>query len=824
MINLGAKIENVAKNAGPLVLGVLSITVAFVLLLLSQALGLGTLTYHDYAHGIDKEVGFLSAPNWTIVYAVLFPVYLCLFAVLIERSEFTLRSLLQARVITGPSGAAVTEDALFSAWNMGLKKISLALWALLIVVVVQTSVEWLSTCLGPLLNESVASNAVDWSTLAATAQPSKPSKISSILFSLVAYLYMGFALFIYLSILVYVAGFCLFLNKIADPSGNFRLVLRDVTLGARLSDIGMNFFFCAILGLGAGFMMRLQAIYLETNYSHVTDLLFSDFLGWAGRLQTTAGERIAEAFSIPSGWTSLLEVAFTLLMLFTVVYLLHDTFEKARQYYIDHADKNDWCASMGIECGKDNIEAIRRQAFLATVFPNYVHMGVVVIGVVFSLLFIGHGSIAIATVLYAGLQFGVLSGFRRERERKEQEHHTQPQPHREREQDATGQVIISNDEIEHQDRELLVTLLATQAAAEGSVSGYFRRLILQANVPERFRLQRQDGWSGAAETDARELINWAIVQDVNPSDTRFTTLGSILEPELSRVGFEKASVMVALIIRYRLFRDDRLLADLRRRFLVPVLASGVPNTTSTATGPAINWCGPDDDIQLQAWLTPEPDFLDVGYLRNAILRSASVCLVKVGMTNATGTGVLIDTDLVLTNYHVLAAGDGSVQESALTTELIFGLVTGKDDHDSHAIRLDPACPVVMSSPISELDFVLLRAENRIRDLAEVRPAQFVTTLPPLRSSLNILQHPQGQEMKLALSSNGVTSVQDSLGRIQYLTKAAEGSSGSPCFDANWNLVALHHAERSRSFGSIREGILMGSIYRNIGQHLTVRPI
>jgi V8-like Glu-specific endopeptidase len=29
-------------------------------------------------------------------------------------------------------------------------------------------------------------------------------------------------------------------------------------------------------------------------------------------------------------------------------------------------------------------------------------------------------------------------------------------------------------------------------------------------------------------------------------------------------------------------------------------------------------------------------------------------------------------------------------------------------------------------------------------------------------------------------------------RVRYRTNTEAGSSGSPCFDINWNLIALHH--------------------------------
>jgi V8-like Glu-specific endopeptidase len=55
----------------------------------------------------------------------------------------------------------------------------------------------------------------------------------------------------------------------------------------------------------------------------------------------------------------------------------------------------------------------------------------------------------------------------------------------------------------------------------------------------------------------------------------------------------------------------------------------------------------------------------------------------------------------------------------------------------------------------------------------------------------IVQHPKGQPMKVAFDTFiGMNANQT---RITYRTNTEEGSSGSPCFDASLNLVALHHS-------------------------------
>jgi hypothetical protein len=121
--------------------------------------------------------------------------------------------------------------------------------------------------------------------------------------------------------------------------------------------------------------------------------------------------------------------------------------------------------------------------------------------------------------------------------------------------------------------------------------------------------------------------------------------------------------------------------------------------------------------------------------------------------------------------------------------------------------------------VSELDFVLLRLEKSIAEDGPIRPAPLEDTTPQPKTSLNILHHPKGGPMKLSLSGNGITAVDPQKGLVQYVTAAAGGSSGSPCFNDGWKVVALHHAQQTRSFGSIREGILVGPIYERIKQHL-----
>jgi hypothetical protein len=78
-------------------------------------------------------------------------------------------------------------------------------------------------------------------------------------------------------------------------------------------------------------------------------------------------------------------------------------------------------------------------------------------------------------------------------------------------------------------------------------------------------------------------------------------------------------------------------------------------------------------------------------------------------------------------------------------------------------------------------------------------------------------------MMLAISGSGVTGAYPNVGYLQYVSRTAPGSSGGPCFDDDWNMVAVHHAIRSKAFGVIGEGILMSSIYETIKTIVQTRP-
>lgn len=371
------------------------------------------------------------------------------------------------------------------------------------------------------------------------------------------------------------------------------------------------------------------------------------------------------------------------------------------------------------------------------------------------------------------------------------------------------------------DFDKLVELMASLAAAlPTDPQKFFKKLINQANLPQRWVRDIAGVWTGDANYDAQQLINWALAKDVNPNDKRFTTLGSILQPLLQEAGFNDAKFIVSLIIIYQLYTDKELLEQLRVTYQVPISTDNITPTISDF-GPEINWQEPDQ-TELQGLFRPEPDFLDVGFLMQAIQHATSVCRIEIPNQGILGTGFLIASNLVLTNYHVFNSEVTETQINPSDITLRFGCFTSTTGNETQGqtFKLVSNRPILQSSPTNKLDYVLLQVEESIKQATDITPANCeFENLPGKGMALNILQHPEGASMKIAMSSNAIANIFPDTGLMQYVTKTSPGSSGSPCFNENWKVVALHHAQRATHFGSIREGILLSSIYQEIRQHL-----
>src|SRR5262249_37827209 len=168
---------------------------------------------------------------------------------------------------------------------------------------------------------------------------------------------------------------------------------------------------------------------------------------------------------------------------------------------------------------------------------------------------------------------------------------------------------------------------------------------------------------------------------------------------------------------------------------------------------------------------------------------------------------------LLTNWHVVkdAQAEGKIADIGCR----FDYVKLDDGNQSpgQLVQLRPDGCLVFSpySPAEatghpeepapkpeELDFALLQLQTTAGQQTVDGSTRGWMVLPtaafplPPDSPLLILQHPEGQPMKLAMDTQSVIGPNGNGTRIKYRTNTDPGSSGSPCFTMDWDLVALHH--------------------------------
>jgi hypothetical protein len=211
-----------------------------------------------------------------------------------------------------------------------------------------------------------------------------------------------------------------------------------------------------------------------------------------------------------------------------------------------------------------------------------------------------------------------------------------------------------------------------------------------------------------------------------------------------------------------------------------------------------------------------------------------VCVVEVGGVPR-GTGFLVGPDAVLTNYHVLA-GEIAKREPGERISFLFDYRVLANGSESEGTRIGAASEWLVDAtpPLSDveeaagtpeptadqLDHAVVRLVRRFGDEptgkgAPVRGWIRVPATPPAitdKMPLLILQHPNTGPVKLAFDTEAVLSVNNQRTRVRYATNTDHGSSGSPCFNLSWQLVALHHfGESGKTVSPFNQGVPIAAV-------------
>jgi hypothetical protein len=112
--------------------------------------------------------------------------------------------------------------------------------------------------------------------------------------------------------------------------------------------------------------------------------------------------------------------------------------------------------------------------------------------------------------------------------------------------------------------------------------------------------------------------------------------------------------------------------------LIPFGASAdIAGAPPGRRGPKFIWRAEDDELHLQSLFPPQPQLLDVELIMDAAKRALAVCRVEVG-AGQKGTGVLVGSDLVLTDYHMVGGDLESRSRPFLRARRDFASVYRRD--------------------------------------------------------------------------------------------------------------------------------------------------
>lgn len=196
----------------------------------------------------------------------------------------------------------------------------------------------------------------------------------------------------------------------------------------------------------------------------------------------------------------------------------------------------------------------------------------------------------------------------------------------------------------------------------------------------------------------------------------------------------------------------------------------------------------------------------VSTIKRMLEKCASIGCVTDSNGRRLGTGFLVaasslglgrDTELVfVTNSHVISdtVKDAIPSANAWVTFELESAAKGKPI--SHKVMTQmlftspPGDPGITAQ--DRLDVTVVKLESWPDGGLALRTNDSLPT-PSRKTKVFVVGHPSGDALQLSLHDSELLDVCDHDRLLHYRTPTEPGSSGSPVFNTNWEVVALHHA-------------------------------
>lgn len=343
---------------------------------------------------------------------------------------------------------------------------------------------------------------------------------------------------------------------------------------------------------------------------------------------------------------------------------------------------------------------------------------------------------------------------------------------------------------------------------------------------------KSTNWPGAKLKDFRNTLSVTF-----DSDVRIRMVLADFEFNTSLVAFNAPVSDIWFTALQELQRFGEL--DAFVRYLAKEFPKH-PEFSRLATTPAseVRSGEPADGMETGLRVSDGQSYLNPSTWRHGLeTMEGRTCFIRFDESNI-GTGFLVGPRAVLTVFHNARgiienprrASDVAVRfdYKRFGEEVYFGTTYRLDaewliDHSPFADR-EVATDAMLPSPEPDhLNYAVLRLAGtpgkapRIESPFAVRRGW--VDLPDhaqqvrIGDGLAMLHHAQGLPMALSFNPKAVVAINDNRTRIRYDLATFAGSSGAPCFDMNWNLVALQHRRGGPVSLRMREGVPADAIRR-----------
>ena len=332
------------------------------------------------------------------------------------------------------------------------------------------------------------------------------------------------------------------------------------------------------------------------------------------------------------------------------------------------------------------------------------------------------------------------------------------------------------------------------------VSGITKKMIEFDNIEEALVLLEKYISPISNDLATTILMNMAAFNSLNKRIQR----GLI---DSSRAQVERAQIRINLLD----VMDQEVPKEIEMQQMLGRFRTSIYKTTS--------------EENLEKILGPVNHMVKINWLQRGIRASQSVCQV-LRSDGEKGTGFVLKDGYLMTNFHVLPN-----KNRAESAKIIF------DYEEDFLGNMRKTSEFILEagdskfSPVHEFDYAYIKIKDNPANLLSQWGYLEVDTFsdPQIDNPVTIIQHPLGKDKQIALTANKIISINGP--KLLYMTDTEKGSSGSPVFNNDWKVIALHHAGKTEQDGGLvidpktgekrgaNEGILIKKIVQHIGKSI-----